>query len=213
MASDRSVLVQTGQGAVALDVRDQDMAQHPDGIAIQHAPQIDARRLGPALQGGHGQAVLVSDVQGQGDGLGAELFQPFQHLIRVGDGQRADDDTADPGPQQVFDILFRTDAAADWTLMSTARASVADQRVLARLARLGPVQVDDVNPFGPLGGEGGQPVGGMGVIVGHVVEIAVQQANRMAVDQVNGGIDDHAGSSRKFFKIRAPALADRSGWN
>ncbi|MNI45544.1 hypothetical protein D3C73_999740 [compost metagenome] len=189
------------------------MTQHPDGIAIQHAPQIHARRLGPALQGGHGQAVLVANVQGQGDGFGAELLQPFQHLIRIGDGQRADDDAADPGPQQVLDILFRADAAARLDLDVHGLGHVADQRILTRLARLSPVQVDDVDPLGPLGGEGRQPVGGMGVIAGHVIEIAVQQANRMAVDQVNGGIDDHAGSSRKFFRIRAPSAAERSGWN
>jgi hypothetical protein len=93
------------------------------------------------------------------------------------------------------------------------RGEAADQVVLDRAAGLGAVQVDDVHPLGALVGEGGQAGDRIGVVLRHLVETAVHQPHALAAAKVDGGVDDHAGSSRKFFRMRAPASAERSGWN
>jgi hypothetical protein len=83
--------------------------------------------------------------------------------------------------------------------------------MLDRPALLRAVQIDDVDATGARRDEARQPRGGLVVIDGLLVEPAVHQAHANAVSQVDGGINDHAGSSRKFLRIRAPASAERSG--
>ncbi len=48
--------------------------------------------------------------------------------------------------------------------------------------------------------------------VGHATDALVQPDAATAA-QVDGGNQEHAGSRRKLYRIRAPALPERSGWN
>ena len=55
--------------------------------------------------------------------------------------------------------------------------------------------------------------GGVCVRLMHGRFDAVTRYDEDPAAQVDGGIDDHAARSRKLRRMRAPAAADRSGWN
>ena len=47
----QQVQIGAGQGAVAANIGDQQVAGEVGGIAVQRGPEIDPGRLGPALEG------------------------------------------------------------------------------------------------------------------------------------------------------------------
>ena len=71
-----------------------------------------------------------------------------------------------------------------------------------RLAGKGTVEIDDVQIFEPLFGEGPRLVSGIEVEHGRACHVALFEAHALAVFQVNGGKQDH-GFHFKKFEIRA----------
>jgi hypothetical protein len=111
----------------------------------------------------------------------------------------------------VTDIGGGADTAAGLDPDVDGAGEVSDQGVLDRAAGLGTVEIDDVGPACARCGEGGEAGGGLVIVAGDRVEPAMHQPHADPVLQVDGGIDDHAGSSRKFLRMRAPVAAERSG--
>ncbi len=71
--------------------------------------------------------------------------------------------------------------------------------------------------LGALLGPTGRRVGGVGVVSRLALVVALQQAHRLAATDVDGGIEDHAGTAEqtpaKLESSRRPAALDFSGWN
>ena len=50
-------------------------------------------------------------------------------------------------------------------------------------------------------------------IAGFLGEITLPQTHATPLVQIDGGDQEHRSSRKKFCNIRAPMLAERSGWN
>ena len=72
------------------------------------------------------------------------------------------------------------------------------------------LEVNNVQPLGALVHVFGGHISRLTVVVGHFIEIAVQQAHAATVKEIDGRYQLHD-SSRKFFSTWAPARAERSG--
>ena len=182
-------------------------------IAIERGPEIDPGRLGPALQGRDPAVAVGLDIDGQGDAVRPEAAQPVGDRFGLRHRQRAHDDPRHTGVNQGRDIVGGADPAAGLDADVDGAGEVADQGVLDRAAGLGAVEIDDVGPARARRGEGSEAGGGLVIVTGDRVEPAVHQPHADPVLQIDGGIDDHAGSSRKLRRMRAPVAAERSGWN
>jgi hypothetical protein len=209
----QQVEIGAGQGAVAADVGDQQVAGEVGRIAVQRGPEVDPGRLGPALERRDPAVAVSLDVDGQGDAVRAESAQPVGYGLGLRHRQRTDHDAGDAGVDQGGDVVGGADAAAGLDADVDGAGEFADEGVLDRAPGLGAVEVDDVGPGRAGRREGGEAGGGLVIVAGDGVEPAVHQPHADPVFQVDGGIDDHAGSSRKLRRMRAPAAAERSGWN
>src|SRR5947209_4145490 len=87
---------------------------------------------------------------------------------------------------------------------------LGDELVLHRLPRPSTVEIDDVRPFSARFSELAQRVRGRGRIMRDLIEAALLEPHHAPADQVHCGIDDHP---RNAARKRAPASAERSGWN
>ncbi len=67
-----------------------------------------------------------------------------------------------------------------------------------RLAGKGAVEIDDMQIFEPLFGEGARLRGGIEVEHGRTRHVALFEADALAVLQVDGGKEDHGFHFRKF---------------
>ena len=89
-----------------------------------------------------------------------------------------------------------------------------------RLARLRPVEVDDVQVLGAFLGPARRGVDRVGVVGGLAVVVALEQAHGVAAADVDRRVEDHAAARRDCAQIpaklasrRRPAALDFSGWN
>src|SRR5262249_3827472 len=80
-----------------------------------------------------------------------------------------------------------------------------------------PVEVDDVDEPGALIGPALRGVDGVCVVDRLLCVVALKQADGVAVSNINGGVENHAGTEaqipEKFSSRRRPAVLDFSGWN
>src|SRR5690606_24675428 len=72
----QQVEIGSGQGAVAADVGDQQVAGGSGRIAIERGPQIDGGGFCPALERGDPAVAVVLDVEGEGQAVGPEALKP-----------------------------------------------------------------------------------------------------------------------------------------
>ena len=132
--------------------------------------------------------------------------------VDVAERRRADDHPLRPRPQRLADRGERAQAAA--VLDRHARLARDPAQVVDRLRRAGAraVEVDDVQEararLDPRL-RGGQRVV---VVDGLVLEAALDEAHRLAVEDVDGRVEDHAAAT-KFASSASPSREDFSGWN
>ncbi len=100
---------------------------------------------------------------------------------------------------------------------STGTGEAATISAIGPALRPGPerrVEVDDVDPVGPLRREAEGDLDGALRVDRPLRRVAVEEADDLATHQVDRGPEcDHAASERKFSRIRRPAADDFSGWN
>ena len=132
----------------------------------------------------------------------------------VTNGERADHNTASPGPQERLDIGTAANTAACLHLETRSGDDIGDQACLAVRRVLGPVEIDKMKPGGPSLGLGARDGYRIGAISRLLLEIALVKPDNLACDQINGRIDDHVTSafpaSRQCQKIAKDACPDRA---
>ncbi len=116
----------------------------------------------------------------------------------------------------------RTDASdrrppPSWTGTASSLVIAATWSRFAGRPALGAVEVDDVEEPRPRVDPRPGGLQRRVAVDGAVVEVALDQAHRLAVEDVDGGIEDHAGvraaRAAKLASMRSPCTEDFSGWN
>ena len=120
---------------------------------------------------------------------------------------------ATPLSSQAFDRLEIANAAAELHRHGDRLQHAFDRQRVHRLAGKGAVEIDDMQIFKPLRGEGTRLRRRIEVEHGRARHVALFEAHALAVFQVDGGKEDH-GFHFKKLEIRAsPKRWLFSGWN
>ena len=133
--------VDAREHAVAVDVGVDDGR---DARALEFLRQLDdveARRLGPALD----RNLAAARVDADRDPVG-EFPAGFLHEVRIANRDRAEDHPRQPAVQPGLDMLKRADAAAELDRVLRRLQDRLDGRAVAALAGKGAVEIDDVQP-------------------------------------------------------------------
>jgi hypothetical protein len=145
-------------------------------------------------------------VDADGD-LAGEPPAGLDDEIGIAHGDGAEDDAGEPLFQPGLDMRERADAAAELHRAHRRFQDRLDRGAIDGLALEGAVQVDHMQPFEALVLEGFRLGGGIGVVDGRLVHLALDEAHALAVFQVDGGKQDHFGVQgahcRKLERIRA----------
>ena len=168
--------------------------------------------MGPAGGRDHPPA----DVDGDRDARPVGLEHGVEE-VAVAEGGRADDGTLGAGAQGIADRGGAAQAAAVLDRHAGLGDDALEVPERARRAALGAVEVDDVQParagLDPRAGG----VEWIVVVDGLVLEAALAQAHRAALEDVDGGIEVHARTvahaAVKLPSRARPAREDFSGWN
>src|SRR4051794_5916779 len=210
----------------ALDLVEVGALEHPVLVHVR----VDERAHAAVLQalddrvGGHlrrllparGRDVAAAGVDRDDDPV-AERAEHVVEEVDVRERGGAEDHPLRAGAQRVADRGQGAQAAA---VLDRHGQLVGDPlEVVQRLGRaaLRAVEVDDVQKAGALVDP--RPGGGQRVVLvdGLRVEVPADQPHGLALGDVDGGVEDHAGtpaqSSVKFRRSARPAWDDFSGWN
>ena len=199
------VEVRALEPAVAVDVgvdeaRHAAVAEAADGVAGGHL-----RGLGPA----GGGDVAAADVD-RDEHARAERLDHRVEEVDIAERRGADDHALGAGPQR---LAHRRQVAQPAAVLDRHAGLLGDPaQVLdrARLAGAGAVEVDDVEEaragVDPRLGRLDRVV----VVDGLVLEATLDEADGLAVEDVDGGIEDHG---TKFASRWRPSRLDFSGWN
>ena len=155
------------------------------------------RGLGPAFDGD----LAVAGVEADRDAAG-EFLRGALHQFRIAHRGGADDDARDALVEPGFDGLEIANAAAELHRHRDRLQHRLDGLRIHRLAGKGAVEIDDVQIFEALLGEGPRLRGGIEVEHGRARHVALFEAHALAVLEVDGGKENH-GFHFKKFEIRA----------
>jgi hypothetical protein len=133
----------------------------------------------------------VSGVEPQHDSVG-EKFADAPKPERVEQGARTEDDALDPPAENVADVRFGPQAAAELTRNAGIAKDGADYLTVYRLALFCPVEVHEVKPVGALFDPAAGNRNGIVAKDGFLCVITLTEANAMAAPDVNRWIDLHA---------------------
>src|SRR5215210_2229744 len=193
--------------AVAVDVR---VDEGGHAAVAEAADRVAGRHLG-RLCPARGGDVAAADVD-RDEHARAERGDDRVEEVDVAERRGADDHALGARPQRLADGLEGAQAPA--VLHRHARLARDPAQVLDRLRLAGAraVEVDDVEE--PRARLDPRPRGRQRIVVvdGRVLEAALDEAHRPAVEDVDGGIEDHAAAT-KFASSASPSREDFSGWN
>ena len=196
--------------AVAVDVRDDE--RRGRGEQLVDVVEVATAADRPAVHGEFATTVVEPD-------------RHRQDCRRVGDDarlahrRRAHHHAGDTEPGQLRNVVHGPDAATGLHL--GGRADRGDDRrhdrPVDRIARLGGVEIDDMDPGRSRGGEVAGDRDRVVAVDRLVVVVAGAQPHDPAAEQIDGGIEvDHAAlrqTSTKLLSSRRPGRLDFSGWN
>ena len=118
-----------------------------------------------------------------------------------------------PALQPAAHRLHVAHAAAELHLHRQPGKDAPDRLGVDRLAGEGAVEIDDMQIFESLLGEGARLRGRVGVEHGRLRHVAAQKADAFAVLEVDGGKEDHGRHFRKLAISVRPSVWLFSGWN
>ena len=169
----------------------------------------------PAAHGEVMRAVMRTDVEREDDAFAAETGEPRLDGVGLLYRERADDDAVGARFQQRGDVVGAADAAANLDGATGAGGQAGDECGLPLCRVFGAVEVNEVDLLRALFAVCGDESGGVAVVAGGLVVVALVQADDSAADEVKRGDDggDPQRFSMKFCSRRAPLLPERSGWN
>ena len=118
--------------------------------------------------------------------------------LRIAHRGRADDDARDALVEPGLDGLEIANAAAELHRHGDGLQHRLDRLRIHRLAGEGAVEIDDMQIFEPLLGEGARLRRGIDVEHGRARHVALLEAHALAVLEVDGGKEDHGFHFRKL---------------
>ena len=205
------VEVRTGHRAVARDVGDEERAHTQRREAARDPGSVSRSGvLDPAVDRRAPLLAVEGDDEARGRGRGDERREER----RLAEREAPEDDARGARRRERrLDGRPVAQAAADLDRNGRGRDDLGDRAGVAA----GPerrVEVDDVDPVGPLRREAEGDLDGALRVDRPLRRVAVEKADDLPSHQVDGGPErDHAASERKFSRIRRPADDDFSGWN
>src|SRR5262249_32298064 len=135
--------------------------------------------------------------------------------VGVVDGRRAEHHALRAHPEGVVDSLGAPEAAAELDGDADCVDDLLHDLEVPRLAGARAVQVHDVERPGALLHPAPGGVNRVGVEGGLAVVVALHQADRTTAADVDGRVEDHAGTHASTNRASSPrpASLDFSGWN
>ena len=182
-----------------------------DARILETAAKIErgnVRGPGPAVD----RDLAVARVDPDRDLPGIEPRR-LAHEIGVTDRRGAEDDARDPAFQPAAHRLHVAHAAAELHLYREPGEDAPDRLGVDRLAGEGAVEIDDMQVFEALIGEGSRLRGGVGVEHRRLRHVAAQEPDALAVLEVDGGKENHGRHRRKLAISARPSAWLFSGWN
>src|SRR5690606_41203609 len=162
-------------------------------------------------------SAVLPAVRRHGDARAAYLGYPPAHLPVFAHGQRTDHHPCRARIEDALHVVARAHAAAGLYTQPGAVADRAHQFEQGVTARTCGIEVDQVQPACALVGVGPCERQRIIAVPRLLRVVALGEAHDAAVADVDRGIQGvaaHAGSMlRKLCSRRAPAAAERSGWN
>ena len=198
---DRAFDVEAGERAVTRDVGKDDRR---DARVLKPAREIErgnVRGLRPAFHGDHALAGVDAD----GDPARKES-RGLTHEIGIADRRGSNDDPRDAALEPAAHGLQVANAAAELNLHREPGENAPYGLGVDRLAGERAVEIDDMEIFEPLGGERPRLSGGVGAEYGRPRPVALDQANALAVLEIDGGKKNHGRQFRKLAISASPSV-------
>src|SRR3954451_16087740 len=177
----RCIEIEALQQAVARDVGKDDGGDAGILETLCDFERGHLRGLGPAFDGD----LAVAGVEANSDAA-RKFFRGTLHQFRIAHRGRPNDHARDPLVEPGFHGLEIANAAAELHRHGDGLQHRLHSQRIHRLAGKGPVEIDDVQIFKPLLGEGPRLCGGIEVEHGRARHVALFEAHALAVFQVNG---------------------------
>ena len=147
----------------------------------------------------------VARVDADGDPAGIKSRR-LAHEIGIEHRGGSDDDPSDAAFQPAAHGLHVADAAAELQLDCEPSENVSNGLGVHRLARERAVEIDDVQIVEPLRDERSRLSGGVGVEHCRARHVALDEANALAVFEIDGGKQDHGRHLRKLAISLSPSV-------
>ena len=125
----------------------------------------------------------------------------------------ADDDAGDTLGEPACDGRAVANAAAELQRNFDRRENALHRRRIHRPAGKGAVEIDDVEIVEALGGKPARLLGRIAMKHGRARHVALLEADREAVLEIDGGKKDHGFQFKKFAIKARPSRWLFSGWN
>ena len=193
--------VEAGQNAVARDVGVDDGAHARVFEALAEIERRHARGARPAVDGD--KTILGVDPYGDAARVKARRLA---HERRVFDGRRADDDARDAFFQPARQRAHVANAAAELHGNRQCGENGFDRLGVARRAREGAVEIDDMQIFETDSLESARLLGGIVIEHGRAVHIALREAHALTFLQIDCGKQNHGRHLRKLPINARPSL-------
>ncbi len=193
---------------VAVDVGVDDSRDTGILEALRELRRAERRRLRPALH----RNLPATRIDANRD-LPREGARRALHQLRVVHRHGAEDHALQPPAEPALDAGHVADAAAELHVEPRRRENGVHRRAVLRAAGEGAVEVDHVQPGEAGVGKAFRLVRRVAVEHGGARHVALLEAHRVAVLQVDGGIEDHCTyrliSTRKIQPSVTALMIDR----
>src|SRR5438477_2097625 len=202
------IQIETLQKPIACNVCEDDCGNAGVLEPLRDFERGDLRGLRPAFDRNPAVTSIEAHRHPAGKPSGGSLYE-----LRVAHRRSADDHPRNPLCQPRFHGLQVTDATAELHRHGDGLEHRLDRQRVHRLAGKGAVEVDHVQIFKTLVGEGACLRRRIEVEHGRARHVALFEADALAVFQVDGGKEDHGFHFRKLEISASPKRWLFSGWN